>query len=349
MPYILLKFDDLSDKTIDSFQRVKNYCSNRDVVTCFGFIGSSLCNDPNREFIDSIIKMKAEGVELWNHGYLHAESEFSEQFYNQQLDSIRSTQELMKKYLGEKPITFGSPHNNSTEKTVRVLRDSFPEICNYFFMADAGGVSHARQLVLRCNYEIKTGVIDLDFFLNEYNRIKRYPYFVMQGHPSYWDEDNFDKFKQIIEILIRDGNEFVTTKELANIKIAGFQHELADSWRKDLLEFICRHDKVVLYGAGEIGREVYRYMSINGISPDAFTVSAGHRKYAEICGTPIYEMPEAREQLVEFAIVPTLLGRNHNAVFGGREFEGIDIWKPENGTYDEFIDYVRYVVSLESW
>ncbi len=348
MSYILLKFDDLSNSTCASFQKVYDICHEKGVPVCFGLIGKSLYNDPAVDYIDTLIRMKSEGVELWNHGFWHTESEFSETFYNQQLESIRFTQFLMRKYLGDSAITFGSPHNNSTETTIKVLRDEFPEINNYFFMADAGGVSSARQLVMRCNYEIETGVISFGFFHDEYERIKRYPYFVMQGHPSYWREEDFKRFNEILNFLIEEGNGFVTSRELSTIDISGFDHEMFGKWEKDVLDFFTCHDKTVLYGAGEIGREVFRFLQLKGIKPDAFVVSDGHKTFSKICDTPVYCMSEARNCMRKFAIIPTLLGKNHDSIFERKVFEGIPIWKPQNGTYDEFIDFVRYMVSVES-
>ena len=127
MSYIILKFDDLKENTTEAFQKVNDHCMRYSVPVSFGLIGSSLEN-PSESYIGSLKRMKQEGVELWNHGYYHTEAEFSKNYYENQKESILSTQMLMKKHLGEVASTFGSPHNNSTEKTVAVLRGSFPEI-----------------------------------------------------------------------------------------------------------------------------------------------------------------------------------------------------------------------------
>lgn len=349
MSYIVLKFDDLKEKTCESFNMVYDYCLGKHIAVCFGLIGSSLNDKLSDEYIKSLKRMQEGGTELWNHGFVHSEQEFSQARHDRQVESIRDTQLLMDKYLGYSAATFGSPHNNSTETTVKVLRDEFPEIENYFFMADAGGLSDARQFVMRCNYEIETGSVDFDYFKHEYERIRKYPYFVMQGHPSFWKPDDFERFKKILDMLLSDGNTFVTAKELSQIDISGFKHELSKRWEEDLSAFFVANEKVVLYGAGEIGREVYSFMRMKHIKPDAFVVSDGQKSFTEICETPVYSFTEARNYLGEFAIIPTLLGKNHKTVFDKKEFEGISIWNLQNGTYDEFIDYVRYFVSVGSW
>ena len=349
MSYIVLKFDDLNEKTLPDFLTIHDYCRKIEIPVCFGLIGNSLLNAPSMKYVSSLKVMKTQDVEIWNHGFCNTEEEFSKNYHDQQSDSIRNTQTLVEKYLGEAPTTFGSPHNNSTEMTVEILGKDFPEIDNYFFMADASGKSNAGQMVMRCNYEITTGVVDLDYFQKEYNRIKAYPYFVMQGHPSFWRAEDFENFKVILNILIKDGNEFLTAKQLAKKDISGFKHKLSENWQEDMAHFYTSHKNTVLYGAGEIGREVFRFMCLIGLRPEAFVVSDGQRTFTNICDVPVYYFVEARKYFGEFGIIPTLLSKNHDSVFGRDTFRDVDIWKPQNGTYDEFVDYVRYKVSVDSW
>ena len=311
MSYIILKFDDLSEETLDDFKRAKSICDKHGAVACFGLVGKSLSN-PSSEYISEIKKLVDDGVEIWNHGYFHTEEEFSVCTYDEQLESIRRTQMNMEKYLGKLAATFGSPHNNSTELTVKVLAENFPEIRNYFFIADGEGRSKARQLVMRCNYEIQTGLIDLDFFQREYNRIKKYPYFVMQGHPSFWEEDDFKRFDEMLGILAADGNVFVTAEGLSTCDTGDAQDKKMEHEIANISAFINEHNKTYFYGAGEIGREVYRYFSYKGIKPDGFVVSDGYRNISELCGLPVLELKEI-DMLA--GIVPTVLGRTHSKIF----------------------------------
>ena len=352
MAYIVLKFDDLNIETVTSFQSVHEYCKQLRIPVCFGVIGESLY-DPSKDYLSSLLKMMDENVELWNHGFYHTEAEFSSAFAQQQEESIQATQDLMKRHLCKASVTFGSPHNNSTEKTVGVLSRHFPEIKNYFYMADGSGVSSARQLLMRCNYEITTGVVDLDFFRREYDRIREYPYFVMQGHPSFWREEDFERFKEMLDLLINDGHEFVTTEELGEKDISGYINSSADAWIENLKSFFVSHDKVYYYGAGEIGREVYRFMSLRGLKPDAFVVSDGKRDAADVCGIPVFELSEVKDKVKNCGIVPTLLGRTHKQILRNKDLSSFDVWMPGNTEdieeYNRFIDYVRYDVSLRSW
>ena len=352
MSHIVLKFDDLNQNTLPHFQSLHRHCYQLNIPVCYGLIGESLSN-PSKDYLSSLLQMMDENVELWNHGFYHTEAEFSSAFAQQQEESIQATQDLMKRHLCKASVTFGSPHNNSTEKTVGVLSRHFPEIKNYFYMADGSGVSSARQLLMRCNYEITTGVVDLDFFRREYDRIGEYPYFVMQGHPSFWRDEDFGRFKEMLNVLINDGNEFVTSEQLREIDISGYVVTSSDKWIKSLESFFASHRKVYFYGAGEIGREVYRFMSLRGFKPDAFVVSDGKRDVVDVCGIPVFELSEIKGQAADYGIVPTILGRTHGQVFGNSVLSEFDIWMPGDAgdieEYNKFVDFVRYELSCHSW
>ena len=357
MAYIILKFDDLDDQTLPSFYSLYEYCKERNIPVCYGLIGKSL-ESPSKEYLCALLEMKFGGVELWNHGYYHSEAEFSSESAKTQKESIQATQDLMMKHLGEAATCFGSPHNNSTEKTVGVLREYFPEIKNYFFMVDGKGLSKAHQLIMRCNYEIKTGVVDLDSFREEYDRIKEYPYFVMQGHPSFWRDVDYENLKKLLDVLIDDGNTFVTAEQLYNEDMPEEAGDSANGICADVIDFCNNHSSVAFYGAGEIGRETYRFMNLNDVKPDAFLVSDGHKDVDEVCDVPVFTISEKNSYLIKCdeagkkkcGIIPTVLGKLHKEIFDRPEFEEYDIWRPEGGkeSYDRLVDYIRYKVSLES-
>ncbi|WP_029201338.1 DUF2334 domain-containing protein [Oribacterium sp. NK2B42] len=346
MAHIILKFDDLSQETLESFKKIHEICKKYCALSSFGLIGSSL-SDPDKEYVADLKEFEKSGVEIWNHGYHHTDEEFSVCTYQQQKESIGNTQELMMKYLGNPASTFGSPHNNSTELTISVLGEHFPKIRNYLFMADASGRTDSRQLLMRCNYEIKTGLIDLDFFSKEYNRIKKYPFFIMQGHPSFWTEDDFKRFEEILRILVDDGNSFVTPKSLRDYEIKEYREDILEKEIDNIKRFFELHNSIYYYGAGEIGREVYRYFDKRGYKPTGFVVSDGHKSVSDVCGVPVYELSEIFKYKTKIGIIPTILGKTHGAVLNNPMLVGFDIWMTENvSIYDEIIDYIRFELSL---
>ena len=344
MSYIILKFDDLSEETLESFKVAQKICDNYGAVSCFGLVGSSLLN-PSEKYVSELRAIDKSGVEIWNHGYHHTDEEFSKEGYEEQKTSIVATQQLMKKHLGKTATTFGSPHNNSTELTIQVLAENAPEINNYLFMADGAGRTNARQLVMRCNYEIKTGLIDLDYFRKEYNRIKKYPFFVMQGHPSFWGEGDFERFDEMLNILVKDGNSFITVEELGKISFPEYMDHTLEVEIDSLERFWESHSQIYFYGAGEIGREVLRYMSIREKKPSGFVVSDGRRTFNDVCGIPVYELKEIVNNK-DVGIIPTIIGKTHKEVFSDKALDDIDVWgasQPE--FYDQIIDYIRYDLS----
>ena len=50
MSYIILKFDDLSQETLESFKKAHELCKKYCALPSFGLIGSSL-SDPNDEYV----------------------------------------------------------------------------------------------------------------------------------------------------------------------------------------------------------------------------------------------------------------------------------------------------------
>ena len=345
MSYIILKYDDLNIENLTAFQKAWCQCKSYKAVPSFGLIGDSLL-EPGEDYLNALKKMISDGVEIWNHGYFHGENEFSTRSYLEQKESVESTQFLMKKHLGKAAATFGAPHNNSTEKTVSVLHDNFPEIHNYLYMADGESRTKARQLIVRCNYESKPGVIDLDLFSKEYGRIKDYPYFVMQGHPGIWTEDDFKKHEIILKRIVDDRHVIVTPEKLLRIELPVFTVERAALWDDELSDFFVSHKTVVCYGAGEIGREVYRYLHSRNLQPDAFVVSAGNRMEAEVCHVPVFELSELNQRFPDCGVILTLLGRLHGEILSQPELSGPDIWRADSTLdYERFIDHVRYDIS----
>ena len=208
-------------------------------------------------------------------------------------------------------------------------------------------------------------MIDLDFFKSEYDRIKEYPYFVMQGHPSFWREEDYARFKEMLQILIDDGNEFVTAEKIGQLDISGYKNQSSEAWVDSLESFYTTHDKVFYYGAGEIGREVYKFMNLRGFKPYGFVVSDGKRDVSDVCGVSVFELSEIKAETGKCGIVPTILGRTHNQILSNQALSSFDIWLPgdmsnvsgnmevglnhNTEVYDRFVDYVRYDLSLRSW
>ena len=303
------------------------------------------------DFIKAITSFKKHGIEIWNHGYeaAHSEHEFCGSTYNEQVHSIERTQMLMEKYLGRRAVTFGSPHNNSTELTVSVLNDNFPEIVNYLYIADGMRRTKANTILLRCNYEFKTGVPDFDLFMRNYNRMKSYPYMMLQGHPGFWTETGFKIHERILKELRDQNNEFIVPSDFAKFKRVGANVTDVEHIINSFSSFVNSHEHLVLYGSGEIGREVFNYMSMIGRKPDLFAVSDGQNIVSDtVCDIPVMHFSEVITKFknTSMGIILTLLSGIHNKVMPVIIDSGYDYWNAGvTISHDRFVDYVRYTIA----
>lgn len=346
MSYIIMKYDDLLPETYEDFKRVAQYSIQHQLPVSMGVIGKGLEED-NILYKNSLKFWMKNGIELWNHGYFHTLREFSSEVYQKQCQSIVETQRLMKSELGKAAVTFGSPHNNSTETTIRVLCNTAPEITNYLFAVDGSGISNARQLLIRCDMETTTGVVDFDFLKKNYKTLRGYPYMVIQGHPSFWEEKDFALNEQILKYLYDEGNIFVTPEKLPHLVLDEFAGEMEQKCIEDLMAFIKVHEKIVLYGAGEIGRELYRFLCSRNISPEMFVVSEGQEINEKvICGIPVVKVSQLLGYNRDYGVILALMPKFHIEVTKILEHERIDYLRmADETTYMDFICCVRKMIS----
>lgn len=338
MSFIIMKYDDLSCETYDSFERVANYVMRNNYSVSMGLIGKSL-EIHNSFFVEQIKIWSTNGIEIWNHGYYHTSKEFSSSSIEEQRTSILRTQELMKKKLGIETITFGSPHNNSTETTIKILCQVAPEIKNYLFAVDGQCQTKARQLLVRCNMEIKTGNIDWNYFIYNYNLLKDLPYFIIQGHPSYWGESDFLLNKRILNFLQDEGHEFVVPSMLKE----SFDYSIYENEMLDSLEEFAKsaNGKLALFGAGQIGREIFRYLSnCCGVKPTLFVVSDKNRiNEITICGTKVVSYDEFVGSFSDFFVIPTLMSCFHDKIIEKLERDKIAYFAP--GRENEYLRMIN--------
>jgi peptidoglycan/xylan/chitin deacetylase (PgdA/CDA1 family) len=335
MAYIIMKYDDLMVENLTAFSRVADFSIQEGYPVSMGLVGQSLESD-NKLYKNKLKEWIKGGIEIWNHGYVHSSKEFSSEPYERQRQSIWKTQKLMETELGQAAITFGSPHNNSTETTIRALKDTAPEIRNYLFAVDGSSVSDARQLLLRCDMEVTTGRIEADFFRENYEALKDFPYMVIQGHPSFWSEQDFRRNEEIMRYLRDEGNIFVTPHSLPD---CGFYKEAdvrGEECIKELLEFARMHEKAAIYGAGEIGREMYRFLKAKSVSTAAFIVSDGQEiNEQEICSLPVMPLSEISGCIGEYGVIVGMMPKFHMEVEKALQREKAD--------YFCFCDKKRYM------
>lgn len=337
MSYIIMKYDDLSQNTLEDFKRVADFAIKTNVNISMGVVGNSLEN-PVDKYIDNCRLWIDNGIELWNHGYYHTDKEFSMSSYEEQCYSLKRTQILMKDKLGVTATCFGSPHNNSTETTIKALKTVAPQINHYFFAVDGTNSTKSRQLLVRCNMETRTGNIDIDFFKYNYELLKDLPYIVIQGHPSFWQEKDFRLNEEIISYLKEKGNTFVKPSELPNIP------EMNNNPLDNVINiFRDMGKKFVLYGAGQIGRELYRFIKKKyGIEPQKYVVSDGQQINEEyICDIRVVNYSELLNETDDVVVLLALMPKFHEEIYKSLTRDGIEYINLGNA--DEYLRIINMI------
>lgn len=212
-PIVILKLDDLNTNTVNGFQTAFEIVQEEGVKAGFGVIGSSLEDDGTKQsYYDKIKEWHDAGIEIWHHGYLHSETEYHDSDYDSQYENFNKTVQLLQDKCGITVTSFGSPHNNSDATTAQMIDEKFPQITNVMLSADYGEHNFLR-LPTRANIEPSTGNVDYEHFLENYEKLKRSPYIVLQGHAGMWDENDLSEFRKVLAFLKDRDSVFMTPSE----------------------------------------------------------------------------------------------------------------------------------------
>ncbi|MEO7933403.1 MAG: DUF2334 domain-containing protein [Chthoniobacterales bacterium] len=219
-PKIVLKLDDLkpaSGGTVSQqWLRVADFAKEKNIKISVGIIAEGLEPD-SPAFIQWIQEENAaKRIEFWNHGWDHAAGEkmireFSGQPYERQKDHFSRANEIARKKLGFAFTSFGAPFNITDAATVRMLTEE-PTITVWLY---GDPKNPAGKIVLG------NGVVtietrarpDFEAFLEAYAHNRGTDYFVMQGHPGGWKDDNFEQFRMMVDFLIDQKAQFVFPRD----------------------------------------------------------------------------------------------------------------------------------------
>ncbi|HZH04961.1 MAG TPA: polysaccharide deacetylase family protein [Myxococcaceae bacterium] len=224
-PTVVLKLDDLTAwaPRVAAFQRVASLIYQRKIKAGFGLIGNSLVDDGTKQGYYDVVRGFADSgrIEIWHHGYDHADLgdgryEFSGPSYRRQLRHMAITVWLLAEKCGVTVRSFGAPFNLNDLNTVSVL-ERFPQIKVWMFPSEDEGSTKVllRAGQTRVNMEPSTGVVDYQYFVDNYNRAKGKPIMVLQGHPGGWTDESFQAFDQILDFLDAQGVTYKMPYEVA--------------------------------------------------------------------------------------------------------------------------------------
>lgn len=220
---IIIKADDLRAMTKDRIHprwlRFIDEIKRRGIKASIGIICDSLEAD-NPKYFQAIKDLEASGLfEFWNHGYDHLQwtegekkvYEFQGSSYEHQKDHFTRSNQLAREKLGITFRTFGPPFNVTDENTLRVLQED-PETKVWLYGDPKA--PNAGKIVLERLWDV---TIEKPLFVPNLAALKegyfKHPErdcFVIQGHPSQWDDQRFAEFQKILDFLTEEGAVFTT-------------------------------------------------------------------------------------------------------------------------------------------
>ncbi len=206
----ILKLDDLRPNKLAAFDRVEEILDRKGIRAGFGIIADSF-ETASQEVFDKIKQWDAAGIEIWHHGYYHAQDEYNSAPYEKQLENFKKTMDLVQNKCGITLRTFGSPYNNADTTFIKMVNAEFPEIETLLLVQNPNREGDKLHLNARVNIEPEVGTLSYEKFLEGYT--PSIPYLVMQGHPPQWKDADFLELEKIIDFLLAQGVTFMTPHE----------------------------------------------------------------------------------------------------------------------------------------
>ncbi len=228
---VLLKFDDLSMYTYEKFEDLRLLLKDYGIKAGFGMIVDSFDpeNEESRAKINNydvkhklakafINRAQDDGIEFWHHGYYHYMDEYYTYSYEKQSECFGKGYDVMVNELGIDLRAFGSPFNNATDVTLKMLKENYPNInvlmlVNSKYEVPEGMVNFNDAVTI----ETSSSKIDSAMFIDNFNKKSDSSYMVAQMHPGSWDTnvgyDSWSEFKICLDYLISKGVVFMTPSQ----------------------------------------------------------------------------------------------------------------------------------------
>ena len=225
----IIKLDDLRDTNYDKFLLLKNWAEENRVKMGFGIVCNSLEKE-NDAYYKAVKAMDdSEYVEIWCHGYTHAEevnggvysSEFNAPLA-EQIETLQKCADILYEKCGVTVRSLGAPHNRVNDDTARAM-EAVPQYKTVIESCNDGVVisgSTFKHLSNRLLVEKGTGIIlPYEDIMSRYKMLSDKEYFIIPGHAPYWDGDNrkdFETVAMFIEFLKGEKVRFMTPTEYYN-------------------------------------------------------------------------------------------------------------------------------------
>jgi peptidoglycan/xylan/chitin deacetylase (PgdA/CDA1 family) len=127
----LLTFDDAPQQPNSYTVEIAETVKSKDANAIFFVMGQFLTNDQAREDIKTVYDM---GFEIGNHSYSHPD--FQSLTYDEQLEEIKSTNDLIEEITGERPRFLRAPYGQYNDDTIAIAAAEGMTIMNWTYGYD---------------------------------------------------------------------------------------------------------------------------------------------------------------------------------------------------------------------
>lgn len=127
----LLTFDDAPQQPNSFTVEIAETVKSKDANAIFFVMGQFLSNEQAREDIKTVYDM---GFEIGNHSYSHPD--FQSLTYDEQLEEIKSTNDLIEEITGERPRFLRAPYGQYNEDTLAIAAAEGMTIMNWTYGYD---------------------------------------------------------------------------------------------------------------------------------------------------------------------------------------------------------------------
>ncbi|OUL09450.1 hypothetical protein B0533_04600 [Sedimentibacter sp. SX930] len=127
----LLTFDDAPQQPNSYTVEIAETVKSKDANAIFFVMGQFLTNEQAREDIKTVYDM---GFEIGNHSYSHPD--FQTLTYDEQLEEIKSTNDLIEEITGERPRFLRAPYGQYNEDTIAIAAAEGMTIMNWTYGYD---------------------------------------------------------------------------------------------------------------------------------------------------------------------------------------------------------------------
>ncbi len=218
-PVVIIKADDLTPKTVNSFNQLYTLFSELGVVGGFGAI-THRCEEFTAEQWATVKGWVDDGFEIWHHGYDH-DGVYVDEVFQNDADFIGRSSEKMEFYLnygidlfaehGIKIQSVGAPYNRTDATFIDTINTRFPSrITSVMNNSASNADCYCLQNRLDAEVDNKTA---LEAIQAAYAAKPDRPYYVMQMHASVQVKD-LDSLEAAI-LYLRDevGCVFMTPSQ----------------------------------------------------------------------------------------------------------------------------------------